>query len=235
MRVDLARAICEKKDIICFDEFTSVVDREVAQLGSYALQKAIRRQNKKFIAVTCHYDIIDWLEPDWIFNTDTMEYKYTRGLLQRPKIRLEIYETKGFWQVFGRYHYLTHTLNNSAKQYIGFINDKPVAFIAYRHIPHPKGAMQMVHRLVVLPDYQGLGIGSKILNLTASKIDLKFPRVHIVTSLRLFGKSLMRNKSWRLIRAGRTGPNKNIATLNKAISANRNTYSFCYIGKRTRK
>jgi hypothetical protein len=68
----------------------------VVQLGSFALQRAIRRNDKKFIAVTCHHDVVNWLEPDWIFNTDSMEYHYTRGLLHRPKIELEVYETKGF-------------------------------------------------------------------------------------------------------------------------------------------
>jgi len=71
MRVDLARALMES-DKVCFDEFTSVVDRNVAQTMCIATNKAIKRTNKQFIAVTCHYDVVDWLEPDWIFNTDTM-------------------------------------------------------------------------------------------------------------------------------------------------------------------
>jgi len=74
MRVDLARAILEKRDLIVFDEFTSVVDRTVAKISSLALQKAIRRMNKKFIAVTCHFDVIEWLQPDWIFNTNNMRF-----------------------------------------------------------------------------------------------------------------------------------------------------------------
>lgn len=78
MRVDIARSILEK-DFIVFDEFTSVVDREVAKVASMAVSKAIRKQNKKFIAVTCHYDVIDYLEPDWIFNTDTMTFSFTKG------------------------------------------------------------------------------------------------------------------------------------------------------------
>lgn len=78
MRVDIARSILEK-DFIVFDEFTSVVDREVAKVASVAVSKAIRKQNKKFIAVTCHYDVIDYLEPDWIFNTDTMTFSFTKG------------------------------------------------------------------------------------------------------------------------------------------------------------
>ena len=74
MRVDLARCLLENRDLIVFDEFTSVVDRTVAQIGSFSMQKAIRKTNKKFIAVTCHYDVNDWLLPDWIFDTNKMEF-----------------------------------------------------------------------------------------------------------------------------------------------------------------
>jgi ABC-type polar amino acid transport system ATPase subunit len=75
MRVDVARALCLDQKRIVFDEFTSVVDREIAKIGSYAISKAVRRQpGKQFIAVTCHYDVVDWLEPDWVFSTDTMEF-----------------------------------------------------------------------------------------------------------------------------------------------------------------
>lgn len=72
MRVDLARALLEK-DFVCFDEFTSVVDRQVAQTACIAVNKAVKRLEKKFIAVSCHYDILDWLQPDWVFDTNTME------------------------------------------------------------------------------------------------------------------------------------------------------------------
>ena len=66
----------EDNDIFVFDEFTSVVDRNVAQVSSLAIQKAIRRSGggKKFVAVTCHYDVQDWLMPDWVFNTDNMTF-----------------------------------------------------------------------------------------------------------------------------------------------------------------
>ena len=74
MRVDIARALCLDKPIIVFDEFTSVVDREIAKVSAYAISKAVRRSKKQFVAVTCHYDVVDWLEPDWVFCTDTMEF-----------------------------------------------------------------------------------------------------------------------------------------------------------------
>jgi ABC-type lipoprotein export system ATPase subunit len=75
MRVDLAKSLLEISgdNIIVFDEFTSVVDRDVAKIVSFVTQKAVRKSGGKFIAVTCHYDVADWLDPDWIFNTDTMQ------------------------------------------------------------------------------------------------------------------------------------------------------------------
>jgi len=72
MRVDLARALLTQ-DFVCFDEFTSVVDRQVAQTACLATSKAVRRGGRKFVAVSCHYDILDWLEPDWVFDTNTMQ------------------------------------------------------------------------------------------------------------------------------------------------------------------
>ncbi len=76
MRVDLANALLSDKEIIIFDEFTSVVDRQVASVASYAISKLIKKENKKFIAVWCHYDILDWIEPDWVF--DTKDFTFTK-------------------------------------------------------------------------------------------------------------------------------------------------------------
>ena len=67
-RCDLARAILEGGDLVVFDEFTSVVDRTVARIGSAAVAKAVRRMGRRFVAISCHYDIAAWLEPDWVLD-----------------------------------------------------------------------------------------------------------------------------------------------------------------------
>ena len=72
MRVDLARALLSN-EVVVFDEFTSVVNRQIAQTACIAINKAIKNSNKKFIAVSCHYDILDYLQPDWIFDTNKMQ------------------------------------------------------------------------------------------------------------------------------------------------------------------
>jgi ABC-type lipoprotein export system ATPase subunit len=230
MRVDLARAICEKKDIIVFDEYTSVVDREVAQLGSLALQKAIRRMGRKFIAVTCHYDIIDWLEPDWVFNTDEMAFHYTRGCLQRPEINIEVYEARGFWELFRRYHYLNHNIHKASVQFVAFLNGKPIAIDAFNHLPSVRGALLRGHRLVVLPDYQGLGIAKKMQNLCALFLSKTHKNIGFTTSQKGFAKSCINDPNWRLIHAGRLNPQHYNKKARKYSSSSRNTYSFKYVG-----
>lgn len=72
MRVDIARALLSQ-DLTVFDEFTSVVDRNVAKTLCTAIEKAIRKTDKQFIGVSCHKDIIEYLQPDWVFDTDTMK------------------------------------------------------------------------------------------------------------------------------------------------------------------
>lgn len=83
MRVDLARCILENQEQIVFDEFTSVVDRTVARIGSLAVSKAIRKTDKQMIAVTCHHDVEAWLQPDWVFDTDNMVFFCTHGTKNR--------------------------------------------------------------------------------------------------------------------------------------------------------
>lgn len=89
MRVDLARCFLDEKQLIVFDEYTSVVNREVAKFASLATSKAIRRAGKQFIAVSCHDDIIDWLQPDWIFNTDEMRFFGQWGASTAPQSTLK--------------------------------------------------------------------------------------------------------------------------------------------------
>ena len=70
-RADLSRSI---ENNVVIDEFTSVVDRNVAKAASMALCKYIKKNNiKNVVLATCHEDVLDWLEPDWVINTNTGE------------------------------------------------------------------------------------------------------------------------------------------------------------------
>ena len=231
MRCDLARAILEKNEMIVFDEFTSVLDRNVAKIGSFAIQKAIRKSDKKFIAVGCHYDVEDWLIPDWVFNTDTMTFHSFEGQKKnRPKIDFKIYEAsdKQIWKMFSKHHYLSHSHNNAAKVFIATINDEIAGFLSVLHFPHPKVKnMKKVHRLVILPDYQGAGFGIKFLNEIGKIYKKENFRYNIVTSAPSLIYTLKKSNKWITTRFSRTkSQSKGTTVGNMQTSHNRITASF---------
>lgn len=75
-RAGLARLICDAPDKVVIDEFTSVVDRQIAQIGAAAFAKSWRRTTgKQIVLLSCHYDVVEWLQPDWVYDTRTGEVK----------------------------------------------------------------------------------------------------------------------------------------------------------------
>ena len=75
-RAGLARIITDAPNEVIVGEFTSVIDRQIAKIGAMAFSKGWRRnKGKKIVLLACHYDIIEWLQPDWVFDTGTGELK----------------------------------------------------------------------------------------------------------------------------------------------------------------
>lgn len=228
MRVDLSRLLLENTNTVIFDEFTSVVDRDVAKITSLAVSDFIRKNNYKFIAVSCHSDIKEWLRPDWIFDTD--EKKFSRGLLwQRQKLEFKLRAaTIDEWKIFSNYHYLTHDIQQSSDCFCLDYNNKSIAFVAVNHFPHPKVAnFKKIHRMVVLPDFQGIGIGKKLLNEISEIYYKQNFRVLITTGALSFINSLGKEKNWKLTRKlGKVGESHGV--MKGKTSMNRETASFEY-------
>ena len=159
-RVDLARRMLELDDPVVVDEFSSVVDRQVAQIGSHAVQKYVRANDRRFIAVTCHFDVVDWLQPDWVLEPASMELTW-RSVQRRPQLEVTVAHVPfAFWRLFAPFHYLTNTLHRAATCYCLFVGDRPAAFAGILHRPSSQGPgnIKGVSRLVTLPDWQGLGL-----------------------------------------------------------------------------
>lgn len=164
-RVTVARALAESSELAVIDEFTSVVDRQVAKVASHAVAKAVRRSGRRLVAVSCHYDIVDWLQPDWVYLPHERSFQW-RSVQPRPGLDLAIHPIdRSVWPLFARHHYLSHTLSPSAQCFGGFIGDELVAFVSHIHFPHPRTRnIRHGHRHVVLPDWQGLGIVGHMLD-----------------------------------------------------------------------
>ena len=233
-RVDIVRSLLENKELVCFDEFTSVVDREVAKIGSHCVQKFVRKTKKQFVAVSCHYDILEWLQPDWVFdvNTNTL----TRGLLRRPKLDFKIYKTTtDSWELFRNYHYLNTSIHKAAQCFIGYLWNKPVCFTSALHFPHPKVPnAKREHRTVTLPDYQGIGLGNKISDFLANYFTKKGFIFYSTTSQPSMIYYRNKSNNWILTRNlshMAKSNKKSLLSFKDTESSNRLTASFKYIIK----
>jgi len=180
-RADLARKL---KHNAVIDEFTSVVDRNVAKSCSYAIKRYIQEKNlQKIVFASCHYDIVEWLQPNWVYDTTTEILSVGRGSLQRPSIELEVFPcTTDAWRMFSKHHYLSSNINKGARCWLCTWKEVAIAFSST--IPLPSGTVKNAwreHRTVVLPDFQGLGIGVRLSDAIA--------QIHKKQGFRYFSKT----------------------------------------------
>lgn len=120
----------------------------------------------------------------------------------------------------------------SAKCFLMFLNDIEIGFFSVVHFPHPKiSNMKKGHRLVILPDYQGLGLGNILSTKIASHYKRKGFRFSITSSIQALIHARKKSKLWALTRKGRVGNVGNKSIYKKAITRDRFTTTFEYIGE----
>lgn len=219
-RVDLARRLSELGDPIVVDEFTSVVDRQVAQIGSHAVQKLVRKQNRKFVAVGCHYDVIDWLQPDWILDVSTRTF--TRRLLQRrPPLECTIGRLPhSAWSLFAPYHYMSADLHRGAKCFGLWVGSRLAAFAGLLHMPHPKVRdITRISRTVTLPDWQGLGINMTLVSTLGAAHAAIGRRLRHYPAHPALVRTLDRSSDWQMEkRPGEFSPNSDCESVSSTLS-----------------
>jgi GNAT superfamily N-acetyltransferase len=249
-RCDLARALAEggindkppiqhssfsvqRSPLVVFDEFTSVVDRNVAKVVSAAIAKGIHagQIGCRFVAVTCHYDVTEWLEPDWVIDMATGTFH--RRCLRRPPINLEIVRCRrSAWQMFARHHYLSGALTQYARCFLALWEGVPVAFCATVSLIGRKNRWR-ISRIVTLPDYQGIGVGMAVAEAVAEIHLAEGHRMNITGSHPAVIAHCRRSPHWRTVnvqKSGSSGAKKFID--NYRGSAGRAVVSFEYLGER---
>jgi ABC-type ATPase involved in cell division/GNAT superfamily N-acetyltransferase len=239
-RATLARALADPRPVIAVDEFTSVVDRTVAQIGSAAVAKAVRRLGRRFVAVTCHYDVEEWLTPDWVLEMPAGQFT-RRPLRRRTPVELEVARVdSSAWRLFKHHHYLTAALNPSAVCFCAFWRGRPVAFDAWLpFVGRLKGRQKARrgHRTVCLPDFQGVGIGNALFTFCAALWKGLGYRVFSCTGHPAEVGRRRRSPDWRMTRApsftARDGSKDHSETFRRYAArraSSRLTASFEYVG-----
>ena len=210
-RAEAALLMC-KNELTIIDEWTSVVDRTVAKVMSHCLQKHTRQHGKQVVVLSCHYDVLEWLNPDWIIDCNTGIYTDRRLLRQSFKrseqLQFDIRQVgKETWRYFSKYHYLNHGLPPGFSICYGlFHNGSQIGFTAFsNYVPYSQlkrlnGERMVLHsnRLVIHPDYCGFGLGVKLATETAKLLYPKYEIRAKFSSIAMY-KSRIKNPNWKLV------------------------------------
>lgn len=237
-RANLARTIACMKPLVVIDEFTSVIDRTVAKSCSYALQKAVRRTSKKVVLVSCHEDILEWLEADWVY--EPAANSFSRRRLRRPNMDITLRRaTTKEWELFRGHHYLTGNIHAASKKFVAEWEERPIGFSSWLFFPHPCRAAcgWREHRTVILPDYQGLGLGNWLSETVASLFRSVSANVRSTTGHPAMIGHRFKSAKWTIVAKNsrnshgskKTDCNKHLRT---TASSNRHTMSFRYVGEK---
>lgn len=216
-RAGLARLIASPPERVIIDEFTSALDRQIARIGAMAFAKSFRRAaSGQCLILTCHYDVLEYLQPDWWFDTATG--KYSGRSLQRPKLKLDIYQTNWrYWPLFEPHHYLVMPLMPCSRCYVGTVDGQLVCHVAMSSHNKGSGVEARGCRLVVMPEWQGAGVGMRFLNAVC-EMNLRgdpggrFPGRPVTTLFHTshpgLAAALRRDPRWRIVSASLYGGNR---------------------------
>lgn len=242
-RAEAALAMSLPGEQVLLDEWTSVVDRTVAKVMSHCINKFARKHNKRIILCGCHYDIIEWLDPDWIIDCNKQTFIDRRSLSKEIRTRSERLEfsiktiDRKSWKYFSKYHYLSSNLPGGQIYLFGlFENENQIGFQCFaNYVPTRKNKTPIFHsnRTVIHPDYAGMGLGIKLINETSAIMSQKKVRVMAKFSSTPIYKSMAKNKDWKLKKIGRQiGKTSVGGNMMKKTGFRENikTYSFEYIG-----
>jgi len=239
----LQLTVKNQTNVTIIDEWTSVVDRTVAKAMSNCIQKASRKLKKTIILLSCHYDVIEWLNPDWIIDCNKQKYEDRRSMVgtfeRTDRLRLDIRKVeRSSWRYFSKYHYLSDRLPGGEIFLFGlFHNDQQIGFQCFAGYVPGKQNILHFNRTVIHPDYVGLGLGIKLINETSQimakkgyKIMGKFSNVAVFNAMKKY-RNLWKFEGstvdYTLKMGAIVSKNNREKTLRKKVRV----YRFRYIGK----
>lgn len=128
---------------------------------------------------------------------------------------------------------MSYSHNNAAKVFIGCIDENVVCFLSVLPLPGKIKNARIVHRVVVLPEYQGIGIGSRFINFIGERYKNNGYVIYLKTSNISLVRSFEIRKKWRVKKSTFSSKHTNMHELNKTLATKRITYSMKYVGENT--
>lgn len=228
-------------ETIVIDEWTSVVDRTVAKVMSHCVQKYARKSGRKAILLSCHYDVIEWLDPDLIIDCNNQSFTDRRLLppeerRRSERLQFDIREVdRSTWRGFAKYHYLSERLPGGQIYTFGlFAGENQIGFQCFANYVPRRGGQISLHsnRTVIHPDYAGLGLGIKLIDETSAIMFRRGFAIYAKFSSTPIYRSMIKSPYWVFLGSDRRiGSKKSIINhaYRESMRKNITTYSFRFI------
>lgn len=233
-------AVKLKGDNIVIDEFTSVVDRDTARALCESINKYIKKTDKSIVLATCHRDVLEWLDFDSAYDTDDKNWIDRRLVRRNSEFKIDIKpcDPEKIWPIFKKHHYLSGKINKACNCWGVYYKGKVIAMTSV--IAFPSGNWEngwRGHRTVVLPEFQGMGVGSAISDVIAGMIVGSGGRFFSKTAHPALGEHRQKSKLWKatsknkVIRNDYKSERKTKEDGHKLKHAKRSCYSHEFIGE----
>lgn len=227
------------------DEWTSVVDRTVAKVMSYCIQKHARRTDTRVVLCSCHYDVVEWLDPDWIIDCNTQTYADRRCLQRGQRSERLVFDVrpvhKSTWRFFSRYHYLSDKLPvGHIRTYGLFHGANQIGYQCFVNYTPPRPGTRVImhsNRTVIHPDYAGFGLGIRLINLTSEFVAREGFDVRAKFSSKPVYRAMSRQDCWKPEKTARALKMTLGSTMERKGGFRRKVtmYSFKYIPESKRR
>ncbi len=189
-RYKIAKMLDQKKQVLIFDEFCSVLDRETAKAVAFTLQKIARRKKLTLIVATAHDDLIRDLSPSVLvrkhYGREADVAYLGQSLQNRCSLmdNIEIHKgTREEWSRLEAFHYRDKTPFGIQEIYIATLNGEVIAGCTYSvpardsmarnryfgrkiEVEELNKNFANLSRVVVVPKFRGIGLGVRLLKET---------------------------------------------------------------------
>jgi len=188
-RYKIAKMIESQAQFWIMDEFAATLDRDIAKIVAYNLQKLARQQGKAVLAATTHTDLFGDLKPSVHihkrFGKEISIAYYTNEPAKECSLIKEMEVVEGTvrdWRMLAGFHYRSHKIAGPRKIFCLKRGEELCGVIVYcyppptcfgRRLVLPKMSMKelneklsIITRVVVHPKYRTIGLGAKLVKET---------------------------------------------------------------------
>ena len=155
----------------------------------------------------------------------------------KPQMEITVQRVEPqLWELFEKHHYLTPELNKSCKCLVFFLDGKICAFVGLLNCPRKNMSFgHSVSRIVVLPEYQGMGLSPIIMNFCGGILAARGEQtgephpLYIKTIHDKMGEWLERSEYWNPTSYNKKGRSKESTESEGKRYQNRlQRRSYCY-------